>query len=257
VYHAALGESLIPALAHEEVDVVIHCANHTGPDEFAINVDGTRRWFEDASAHGASLQILMSSLSARADAATDYGRAKFTLDQLFVAEEAVAFRLGVVIGNGGMFERITRSLARLPLVPLLDNGRGRIYFLGIDYLGNVIQDCIRSNGEGLRGTVWRLQQPNPCTLRELMTTIRSHYGFSCRFVPIPSLPIQWALSLGERLPLKLPISSTNVKGLRQSRFDEFESDFAHFGYAAVTLDDLVASAAGPRRPPEEVAGRDR
>jgi hypothetical protein len=64
------------------------------------------------------------------------------------------------------------------------------------------------------------------------------------------LPIQWGLSLGERLPLKLPISSTNVKGLRQSRYDEFETDFARFGYAASSLNDLVARAAG------EAADRD-
>ncbi len=242
-HRAALGDSLIPVMRQEDVDAVIHCANHAGPNEFAINVDGTRRWFEEATAHGASLQILMSSLSAREDAATDYGRAKHALEETFIAEGGVAFRLGVVIGNGGMFGRIKRSLARSPLVPLLDNGRGRIYFLGIDYLASVVEDSIKSDGDGLRGGVWRLQQPDPCTLLELMTTIRDQYGFTCRFLPIPSLPIQWALSLSEYLPLKLPITSTNVKGLRQSRFEEFETDCARFGYAAVSLVELVARAA--------------
>jgi len=242
-YRAALGDSLISVMRREDVDVVVHCANHAGPNELAINVNGARRWFEEATAHGACLQIFMSSLSAREDAATDYGRAKYVLEESLIAEGGVAFRLGVVIGNGGMFGRIKRSLARSPLVPLLDNGRGRIYFLGIDYLARVVEDSIRSDGDELRGGVWRLQQPDPCTLLELMTTIRDHYGFTCRFIPIPSLPVQWALSLGEYLPLKLPITSTNVKGLRQSRFDEFETDFARFGYPADSLADLVARAA--------------
>jgi len=241
-YRAALGDSLISVMRQEDVDVVLHCANHAGPNEFAINVNGTRRWFEEAAAHGTSLQILMSSLSAREDAATDYGRAKHALEESFIAEGGVAFRLGVVIGDGGMFGRIKHSLARSPVVPLLDNGCGRIYFLGIDYLTSVVEDSIRSDGDELRGGVWRLQQPAHCTLLELMTAIRDQYGFACRFLPIPSLPIQWALAMSEYLPLKLPITSTNVKGLRQSRFDEFETDFARFGYPAVSLNDLVAAA---------------
>ncbi len=246
VYRAALGDSLAPMFEHEDVTAVIHCANHAGRDELAINVNGTRRWLEEAEAAGASLQVLMSSLSAREDAVTDYGRAKSELERLFTAAGGVAFRLGVVIGNGGMFERITHSLARLPLVPLLDNGTGRIYFLGIDFLGRVIRDCVASNGKDLRGRVWRLQQPDPCSLRELMAAVRSRYRFTCRFVPIPSLPILWALTLVEHLPLALPISSTNVRGLRQSRFDEFETDFARFGYEAESLDVLVARAAEAR-----------
>lgn len=247
VYPAALGGSLAPVFQREDVTAVIHCANHTGRNEFAVNVNGTRRWFEEAQAAGATLQVLMSSLSAREDAAADYGRAKYALERVFTAEGGVAFRLGVVIGNGGMFERITHSLKRLPFVPLLDNGTGRIYFLGIEYLGSVIRDGVASNGENLRGLVWRLQQPDPCTLRELMTAVRTQYGFTCHFVPIPSLPILWALTLVEYLPLALPISSTNVKGLRQSRFDEFETDFARFGYRAESLEALVARAAEARK----------
>ena len=247
---ARFGDSLAPALEGEAVTAVVHAATWSGPDEYAVNVDGTGRWMQEARDHGAGLQIYLSSLSAE-DPASDYGRVKRELEGRTTALDGVGFRLAVVVGDGGMFERMRASLAKAPVVPLLDNGSAPVYILGIDFLCDVIAACIASDGAGLRGRVWHLQQPTRYTLREVLTAIRREFGYSCRFVPVPSLPVLWAVTLAERIGLRLPVTATNLKGLRTGRDKNPPSDFARFDHPEEPLDALVAAAARATRTPRE------
>ncbi len=62
--------------------------------------------------------------------------------------------------------------------------------------------------------------------------------------PHPARPILALLQLVEKLPLpRLPITSTNVKGLIQAADQAIPSDFTRFGYPAADLDALVRAAA--------------
>jgi len=248
VYPARLGDPLSPVLAAEKVDALVHCALDAGPRAYEVNVSGTTRWLEEARASGVGLQIFLSTLSASPDALSDYGRAKYALEQRFAAAGQVVFRLGVVVGDGGMFGRLRESARRYPVVPLLDGGRQFIYVLGIGYLCAVLRDCILRGGEGLRGRGWNLHTPRAYTLREVIQTINRHYGYRRLLLPIPARPILAALLLVEKLSfLHLPITSANVKGLIQQGRQEIPTDFGRFGYPEESLDALVAGVATPAR----------
>lgn len=245
LYRSSLGQSLGPVFDEERIDAVVHCAAHAGERVFETNVEGTTLWLQEAQARGVDLQIFLSTLIPEAQIRSEYTRMKHELEKEFLAIGGVVFRLGLVIGDGGMFLKIRNSMGRFPLVPLLDGGRAPVYPLGIDFVCGVIEDCIRTNGEGLRNRAWNLQQPTAYSLRDVMESTRRQYGFSCRFVIVPSLPILWAVSLLERLPfLHLPISSTNLKGLRAAQ--TFPSDFARFGQVEESLDDLISRAVRAR-----------
>jgi nucleoside-diphosphate-sugar epimerase len=242
VFRASLGDSIVDFVASEEITAVVHAANYVGDNEFNINYEGTRQWFNEARDAGIDLQILLSSLSASEDAISAYGKTKFALESTFSAANQLSLRLGLVVGNGGMFERIRRSVGSGIIVPMLDNGNALVYVLGIDFLCTVVAEMISNNDSDRRGQTWSIQQPEACTLRELMESIRRQYGYHCVFLPMPSLPILWALTLAERLPLNLPVQTTHIKGLRQSRHQTFSSHFDSFGHSAQSLDALVARA---------------
>jgi nucleoside-diphosphate-sugar epimerase len=251
IYPASLGDSLRPLLETERskipfrgVDALVHCALDAGPDAYAVNVDGTTRWLEEARAAGVGLQIFLSTLSATADALSDYGRAKYALEQRFAAAGEVVFRLGMVVGDGGMFGRLRESARRYPVVPLLDGGNQFVYVLGIGYLCTVLRDCILRNGAGLRGRGWNLHVPQAYTLREVIQAINRRCGYRRLLLPIPARPLLAALLLVEKLPfLHLPITSANVKGLIQQGRQEISTDFARFGYPEESLDALIAAIA--------------
>jgi nucleoside-diphosphate-sugar epimerase len=244
VYRASLGDPLRPILEAERVDAVVHGALAEGPDAYAVNVTGTTRWLEEAKAAGVGLQIFLSTLSATADAAADYGRAKFILQQRFTAAGEVVFRLGVVVGDGGMFARMRESARRYPIVPLLDGGQQLIYVLGIGYLTAILRDCILQNGAGLRGRAWNPHQPRAYTLREVMRAILRHYGYRRLLLPIPARPILALLLAAEKLPgVKLPVTSANVMGLVKQSRQEIPSDFDRFGYPEESLEALIGRLA--------------
>ena len=202
----------------------------SGPDAYRANVDGTTRWLDEASARR-SAAILLSTLSAAPDALADYGRGKYVLEQRFSARDQVIFRMAIVVGEGGMFARLRKSARRSPVVPLLDGGRQPVYVLGIDFLCNVIRDCIAANGEGLRGRGWNLQQPAAYRLRDVIAAIDRGYGYRRLLLPVPVRPILALLRLVEKLPApRLPITSTNIRGLTQAATQKTSSDFARFGY---------------------------
>ncbi len=115
-----------------------------------------RARLEEAEAAGVPLQIFLSTLSAEPDALSDYGRAKYELEQRFTAAQQIVFRLGVVVGDGGMYARIRSSATRLPVTPLLDGGRQLIYVLGIDTLCLCAAGC---NPCPRRGLARRSMEP--------------------------------------------------------------------------------------------------
>jgi NADH dehydrogenase len=243
VFRASLGHSIEEVFrVNQGVDSLVHCANATGEDEYQRNLDGTSRWLDEARQHGVRLQILLSSVSARPDALSAYGRSKYELERRFLSYNEIALRLALVVGNGGMFAQMRQAMEKSRVVPLLDGGKARVYVVGIEMLCQVLADIIESRGEDLRGGIHHIHQPEPTTLRQVMMSIRQHYNLPCRFVPVPSLPMLWAALMLERLHLRLPVTSTNVRGLRQSRHDSFESDLPRFGYPHEELDDLVAAA---------------
>lgn len=248
VFAARLGDSLAALFAAERVDAVVHAALDPGARAYAVNVDGATRWLEEAAGAGAGAQILLSSLSADAQALADYGRAKHVLEERFLAAGQIVFRLGVVVGNGGMFARMVDSARRYPVVPLLDNGEQLIYVLGIDRLCAVLRDCVAAGGQGLAGRAWNLQQPTPYPLREVIRAIVKGYGLRRALLPLPARPMVGLLQLFEKQALiRLPITSTNVRGLIQQGRREFPSDFARFGYPEESLADLIKRAAENQR----------
>lgn len=242
---SGLGQPLLPAFRGEQIEAVIHCANAVGEDEFRLNVEGTKRWLEEGEEHGVKLQILLSSLSARPDALSEYGRAKYALEKYFIEAGQVSFRPGLVIGNGGLFARMVESMRRIRVIPLLDNGSSKVHVTGIGALCCIVRDTINSNGMDLRGRTWSIQQPKAFTLREVMEGIRTAYGLKCLFVPVSSLLILRVLRIAEKLSfLHLPITGTNVEGLRQGSQIEHVCDYSRFGYPEESLEALIAKSTG-------------
>lgn len=243
VYPASLGDTLLPALASEPVAAVVHTALAAGPDAYRLNVEGTTRWLDEGRAAGVGVQILLSTLSAEQGALSDYGRAKWTLERRFVAADEVAFRLGVVVGDGGMYARIRQSATRLPLTPLLDGGQQWLYVVGIDALCVVLRDAISSRGVGLRGRPWNVVQPEPITLRTLVEAIQRQAGKRSLLLSVPTKPVLAGLRLAESVPmLRLPVTSSNVRGLIQQGQRRYPSDWERFGQPEQELEALIAAA---------------
>ena len=241
VVACTLGASIAGHFPGESLDAVIHAANDNSASQYTVNVHGTRRWLEETSAASRPVQVFLSSLSAAADPPTDYGRAKHDLESPFLVADGVVIRLGLVVGNGGVFGRMVDAVQRARILPLLDGGRTAVHLVNPRFLVEVVSRAITTPVE-FGGRIWHVHQPGAHSLKELMTAIRTHAHAHCRFIPVPSKLVLWPVVAMEKLtPVRLPLSSTNIRGLRVSPRD-VPSDFGALGGVAVDIDSLVAAA---------------
>ncbi|MBE0460730.1 MAG: NAD(P)-dependent oxidoreductase [Candidatus Aminicenantes bacterium] len=242
VYEGRLMTPLKNIFEREHIDVFIHCANYTGDNDYQVNVDGTKLWAEQAKANGVRLQIFMSSISAKMDSLSSYGRAKYCLENWFVDNDHVVLRLGLVIGNGGLFRRMVSMVKKYPLIPLLDNGKALVYITGIEFLCDVVKDIIMNEELIKKGRIWNLFQPNSVTLKAILDGIKKECKTFCVLFPFPSSMALKLLRIFGRFPFRLGISSNNIIGLRQNDRLNFDSDFERFGYPESQLGELIKKA---------------
>ncbi|MGE5601467.1 MAG: NAD-dependent epimerase/dehydratase family protein [Nitrososphaerales archaeon] len=241
----ALGESMAAVVAETHPDAILHTALDPAPDSYNVNVGGTRRWLEEGQSARVGVQILLSSLSASENALTEHGRGKWALEQAFHAAGEVAVRPGLVVGKGGVFEKLVDAARRTPLIPMLGGGQQLLHVLGVERLAEILRDVVVSNGDGLRDRPWNLSQPQPYTLRQVMDAIVRGYGFKRLTLPLPIRPVLLGVELLEKQPLvRVPISSTNAQALMQAGQQMFPSDYPRFGYPEQSLEELVRLARG-------------
>jgi nucleoside-diphosphate-sugar epimerase len=239
VFPGALTEPL-DEVFREGIDVFIHCALHSGKDDFAINVEGTRLWADQAEKGGVKHQIFLSSVSARADSSSTYARAKHALEQWFLARNHTVVRLGLVLGKGGLFQRMAGLVKKYPLLPILDGGRSRVFVSGIRDVCRALALTVEPE-EWILGKAWNIFQSETICLRELLDEIKKQLQTPCLFFPFPS-DIAFALvRILEKIPfLKLGISSNNIIGMRQDISRGWDSDYSRFGLTDETLENLIA-----------------
>ena len=121
VYHGQLGQPLIGVFGEQKIDVMIHCANASGPNDYELNVGGTKILEEQARNAGVSRQVFLSSISVLQASPSCYARAKKDLEKWFAKKNEIVVRLGMVIGNGGIFAKMKNIVKKYPIMPLMDN----------------------------------------------------------------------------------------------------------------------------------------
>jgi nucleoside-diphosphate-sugar epimerase len=196
-----------------DVDVLIHCAHDFQPGHGARVVEGTRAIADAARAQGTRAQVFISSLSARADAASEYGATKWQLECYFREMGGVIVRPGTVLGDGGIFGRIVRLVKTFPIVPLLDGGHATMYLIGIHDLCRATRAVLQEPAAGEHNFYY----PEQVTLRELMTITCEVLHRRPLLVPLPAGLLVRPFDILKRLGIRLPIDSENLKGFLQSQ----------------------------------------
>ncbi len=243
VYSGYLLEPLNIPFRGEKIDVFIHCAYHSGPDDHRINVEGTRLWAEQAEQDGVRKQVFLSSISAQNHSLSSYGQAKYDLEKWFLECSHLVLRPGLVIGPGGIFQKMIDMVRKNILLPLPDGGGTYVYLTGIRLLCDIVKDTLKSCHEWPAGKTLNLFQPEPVTIKDVLAAIRKAVGTRCLFIPVPSRMLKVAVGMLERIPfLELGVSKNNLIGLQQNKQLEWPSDLGLLGYPSSPLEILVKGA---------------
>lgn len=232
-----LGESP-PDEALEGVGAIVHAAHDFRPGSLERNVAGTRLLVQAAVRRGVRQQVFLSSQSAHARAATEYGRTKVLLEKVFLEIGGVIVRPGLVVGAGGLFGRILSFLRHAPVVPLPNGGSQKVSVLGL-------RDFLLAGERLIEGPVsgvLDLFHPTSPTLREV---IECCLGLLRRHPPvlsIPSGPVLAFLDLLEASRIPLPFRSENLRGLLESQPVSRETNLLELVQNPLGLEEMVRDA---------------
>ncbi len=220
IYYHKLGEGFEGSM-FAGTDVVIHSAHDFQKGALRKNIDGTLALAEAANNHQVSKQIFVSSLSARPDAQTEYGKTKYTIEQYFKKNNGIIIRPGTVLGSGGIFAGMVGMVRRFPVVPLLDGGSSQMYIIGINDLCRSFHQIIKAasnTGE------YNLYYPQKVTLKEMLITLRRLLKRKILFVPVPSKFLILPLSFFNKIGIKLPVDIDNLRGFMKSQTMPYPSN---------------------------------
>ena len=206
----------IPSEIGSRASFLIHCAwviKSTRAHPIDLNERGSKLLVDSAKKLKINGLLFISSLSAYSKARSNYGRAKYRVEEIFQNEGGVVIRPGLVYGesSGGLFASFEKMVDSFPVVPALILLQGKIYLCHIDDLIRVISNTLKMPSPNINLII--AAHPQGITFREL---IRNLARQSKKLVFIPSIPWQaiWVtLKFAEFLRINLRTSADSLLSL--------------------------------------------
>lgn len=220
----------------DDCKVVIHCAyavSGRGAADVQLNVDAFKAL--KAAAAGRRF-VFISSMSAHAEARSAYGRGKFAIEGMLSDDSDLTIKPGFVIGPGGIFDRLRRSVRALPFVPLFYGGRQPIQTI---WVGDLAEGVARAVERRLTGTL-AIGSAEATTLREFYRAILVNDHLRRPLLPVPGGPSMVVLRALEALGIRLPFTSENLLGLRALRRFETRPSLELLGLQPVALNEALS-----------------
>lgn len=213
---ALLGEHRPRAIIHAAAVVSTGVPNLE--DSLRVNVEGTRALVAGAREAGVSKWIQISSMSAHDGNKSIYGGTKYLAEQEVRSfpGDWVILRPSLVYApvRRGIFHRLARLVASLPVVPLIGGGREPVRPVHRDDLAEVALQALRS--PAATGVVYPIGGPEDWDLRALVLAMRRQLGLRPLTIPL-SLPLcRLGSIVGEILFEDPPLTSDNLEGIARA-----------------------------------------
>lgn len=164
--------------------------------------------------------IFLSSMSAHEQALSEYGKHKFALEQKLPKANTLILKLGLVLGEKGLYSRIKQTVAKSKIIPLIGGGTQPVQILFIRDLVSLIEKCIQQKTKG----VYCIATPGVYTMKELFQHIAAQSGAKPIFIPLPYFIAGSAIALIQFLRLPFPVSKENLLGLKQMKAQDTSAD---------------------------------
>jgi nucleoside-diphosphate-sugar epimerase len=234
-YVVRMNEEFDPEI-FRGVDTVVHCAYDLRKGKSLINSEGTRKLARAAMNQGVKWQIYIGSHSAHEKATSEYGQTKLELEKFFEDLGQIVVKPGLVVGNGGIFRKMSALVQKYPFVPLIDGGKGKMPIIGISDLVNTLGQLIENPSPGC----FRLYNPEEVSFKEILVAVKRAGKSKAFLVPVPAKIIYLALWVSGKLRLPLQLDTGNLKGFQANQLVTGSSDLLRFVSHPMSLQQMVA-----------------
>ena len=205
----------------DSVDILIHLAHDFVNGSINQNVEGTIKLGRAGQRKGALRQLFISSYSACPDAVTEYGQTKYILEKFFGTIGGICIRPGVVIGQGGIFSKMTKVLNLFPIVPVIDGNKGRVPIIGADQLRRAIERLMTIQHPQ---PVYNLFNEELVTMKKLIQAIVKSLNRRRCLISLSSKTVIRPLELLDKIGIRLPIDINNVMAFVHNQTTDYPSN---------------------------------
>jgi nucleoside-diphosphate-sugar epimerase len=217
----------LPALDFQ-IDAFIHAA-YVKPSRddtsYAANLHATKILVDAMEAKHVPVKIFLSSLSAKENAASGYGKQKFDLAQFFSGAGGTIIRAGLVIGNGGLFHAMQKHLRTKRTIPLFGDGDQPVQTVHVDDLVDSIYKITANQVKG----EFVIAEETPVPYEEFYRELALRLGVKPRFVKVSYGAAAALISFANFLGRELPVTKDNLLGLKQMEFVPSSGDLKKLG----------------------------
>jgi nucleoside-diphosphate-sugar epimerase len=219
-------------------DALVHCAyiefSPKNKDASAQNIEGTLALANICKEKGIHF-IFLSSMSSHADALSEYGKHKFTIERKLSGKGQTIIRPGLVIGNSGLFHNIKNVIAKSSIIPLIGGGNQPIQVVTVKELCSVIEQVAENKTDGF----YNVATPQVYSMKELYKAIAAGQNKRLRFINLPFGFMKFALTIAEGIGLNLPVKTENLNGLKQLRSFNTKPDLKKLDVTLMGLEEAV------------------
>jgi len=233
-YVVRLNEEFDPE-SFQGVEILVHCAYDLRKGRSASNIEGTKKLARAAMDQGVKWQIYIGSYSAHEKATSEYGRTKFELEGFFLSIGQMVVKPGLVVGEGGIFLKMSKFVRKYPLIPLIDGGRGKLTIVSISDLTSSLIQLIENPRRGC----FRLYNDERVTFRELMVHIKRAGRFKRVLVPVPGSIVYLGLWMAGKLKLPIQLDTGNLKGFNANQSVQEPSNLRDFVSRPMALEEMM------------------
>ena len=221
------------------IDALIHTAfvkydKAKMPDSSEINI-ATTLALEMACHRAGTKFVFLSTMSAHAEAISHYGKHKFDIEQNIDITKDLIFRLGLVIGNKGLFDSIRTAISKGVFIPLVGNGAQPIQTIAVTDVCRIIEKAIVSNMTGS----YTIGTEKVYTLKDLYAATAVRLNKKPVFISVPYQLVNMALSTIEILRIPFNVSKENLLGLKQLKAFETKKDIEKLGINILDMDQAL------------------
>lgn len=205
------------------ISTLVHCAYdfqaRTPAAIHEINVKGSVRLLKAACKKGIQNVIFISSMAAYEDCKSHYGAGKLAVERELAGLDILIVRPGVIYGKnaGGLLASVRRVVSRLPVVPLIGDGRYPLFTAHEDDLSELLFDLATDHTRPQRREPIIAAALQPLEFRQLVKDLASAVGRSPVLLPVPWRLPYYALRLLEAMGFAPGLRSDSVISLVEAK----------------------------------------
>jgi nucleoside-diphosphate-sugar epimerase/choline dehydrogenase-like flavoprotein len=181
-------------------------------ENWRVNVEGSRRLFENAIQAGVDRIVFLSTISSFEGAQSEYGKSKLAVERLALDLGGTVIRPGLVWGErpGGMFDSLRSQVAKGGVVPLIGDGSYPQYLVHEEDLAAIV---VRAVAGEFAGRVLTVAHSKPWPIRDLILRLAQEQGRKIRFLPVPWRLVYGGLKSAESLGVRMSFRSDSLKSM--------------------------------------------